>query len=200
MSIFINPERENSERILSLGWYLPSKSQLDVTGMLRFARSGRDTGYRAGEIRDLVAATRHTRAIDALNRGRKWALKQFTEQLDRLLAENITIVVVPGHTPFGDDPPLRELGRALCLESRRADGTGCLMRTEKIRRISYGGPSYRQLHRDTIEVRQPELLRDRPVLLLDDIVKSGASLRACRELLDEHGATEVQALALGRVG
>jgi phosphoribosylpyrophosphate synthetase len=200
MSVFVEPERGDYERTLSLGWYLPSSSQLDAAGMLRFARSGGDTGYRAGQIRDLAAATNHTRAIDALNRGRKWALKQFTEELDRLLAENIAIVVVPGHTPFGDDPPLRELGRALCEESGRIDATGCLVRTQKIRRISYGGPSYRALHRDTIEVRHPELLVNRPVLLLDDIVRTGASLRACRELLYENEATKVQALALGRVG
>ncbi len=200
MSVFVEQERGNSERILSLGWYLPSKSQLDAAGMLRFARAGGDTGYRAGEIRDLAAATRHTRAIDALNRSRKWALKKFVEELDALLAPEITLVVVPGHTPFGDDPPLCELGRALCVESGRIDGTGVLRRTEKIKRISYGGPSYRQLHRATIEVRETELLESRPILLLDDIVRTGASLRACRELLYENGASKVQALALGRVG
>jgi predicted amidophosphoribosyltransferase len=91
------------------------------------------------------------------------------------------------------------LGRELAARQERADATKTLTRTTPIRRISYGGPSYRSLHRDTIAVSSSELLSGRPVLLLDDIARSGASLRACRELLSESGAAQIQALALGRV-
>ncbi len=79
------------------------------------------------------------------------------------------------------------------------DATGCLVRHTTIRRIIYGGPSTRALHRQTIRVGDGALVQGRSVLLLDDIVKSGASLVACRELLEDAGAGTVQALALGRV-
>jgi hypothetical protein len=199
MGVFADSERDRPGRILSLGWYLPQRTRLDTAGMLRFVREGGETGYRSAEIRDLAAAKARTRLIDALNRGRVWALKKLTEELDALLAPEIAIAVVPGHTPFGDEAPLVGLGRAVAGRQERLDVTGVLTRTQAIRRIAYGGPSYRSLHRDTIVVSGSELLVGRPVLLLDDIVRSGASLRACRELLEESGAESVQCLALGRV-
>lgn len=199
MSLFADPARGDTERLLSLGWYLAQRSQQDTTGMLRYVREGGDSGYQASELKDLAATSRHTRVIDALNRGRVWALKKLTDELDSLLAPDITIVVVPGHTPFGDEPPLRALGRAIAERQCRIDGTGVLTRNTPIRRIAYGGSSYRQLHRTTITVAHIELIAGQRVLLLDDIVRSGASLRACRELLLEQGPAEVQALGLGRL-
>ncbi|MGC4045724.1 MAG: phosphoribosyltransferase [Armatimonas sp.] len=199
MAVFADPARDDTERLLSLGWYLSQRSQQDTIGMLRYVREGGDAGYQAGEVKDLGAISRHTRLIDALNRGRVWARKKLTAELDALLAPEIVIVVVPGHTPYGDEPPLRALGRAVAELQNRVDGTDILTRSTPIRRIAYGGPSYRQLHRETIIVAYTERITGQVVLLLDDIARSGASLRACRELLLEHGAAEVQALALGRL-
>jgi phosphoribosylpyrophosphate synthetase len=68
-----------------------------------------------------------------------------------------------------------------------------------IRRITFGGPSTKALHRQTIRVENPHRVEGKRVLLLDDITKSGASLLACREMLYEAGATLVQAMALGKV-
>ena len=201
MGVFVGEweGRNNPERTLSLGWHLPVRKSLEGRGALKFVRETGQGEYRSGEIRDLEGALRHTREIDAFNAGRKWALIKFHVALDAVLAEEIALAVVPSHDPFLDDPPVRQLARLLCEGGKRLDATGCLARTQKIQRIVFGGPSYRTLHRDTIEVRQEELLRGRTVLLLDDIVRSGASLRACRELILEAGAAEVQRLALGRV-
>jgi phosphoribosylpyrophosphate synthetase len=199
MAFFADPARDSPERLLSLGWYLAQKAQLDAAGQIRYVRENQDSGYQTGSLRDLEATNQHTRLIDAMNRGRVWARKKLTAQLDTLLAPGIAIVVVPGHTPFGDEPPLRALGQAVAALQERIDATGVLTRTMPIRRISYGGPSYRQLHRETIAIAHTEWITGQPVLLLDDIMRSGASLRACRELLEEAGASDVQALALGRV-
>ena len=202
MSVFVGDwaERGNPQRILSLGWHLPVRKSLEGRGALKFVRETDGAGgYRSDEIRDLEGALRHTRQIDALNAGRKWALKRFAEKLDGVLAEGISLVVVPSHDPFLDDPPMRQLARLLCADEKRIDATGCLARTRKIQRIVWGGPSYLSLHRDTIEVRDAERLAGRAILLLDDITRSGASLRACRELLLDAGAGEIQCLALGRV-
>ena len=80
------------------------------------------------------------------------------------------------------------------------DATSCLVRHTTIRRIVFGGPSTRALHRQTVRVENPSLVVGRRVLLLDDIAKkSGVSLEACREMLYEAGAKVVQAMALGKV-
>jgi phosphoribosylpyrophosphate synthetase len=185
-------------RIVTFGPYLPTARVSDANGVFRYIHETGERPYRATEMRDLESAVRWTRWINALNAERKWAVRRLFELFDNRLEAGIAIAVVPSHEPFRTDPPLRELAKALAANDR-IDATGCLVRHTKIKRIVYGGPSYRSLHRQTISVNEPEIIAGQRVLLLDDIAKSGASLRACEELLYEAGAARVQAAALGRV-
>lgn len=52
-------------------------------------------------------------------------------------------------------------------------------------------------HLNSIRVHDEHLINSKVVALLDDIVKTGASLKACRKILLEIGATKVICLALG---
>ena len=151
--------------------------------------------YSAGVVQDNAA---WTRVITTLNRDRKWPLKRLHALLDPLLELDIALAVVPPHRAFQAFWPVRTLAQTLA-ENGRIDATDCLVRHTTIRRIVYGGLSTRALHRQTIHVEHSELIEGKRVLLLDDIAKSGASLVACREMLLEAGAKEVQAMALGRV-
>lgn len=186
-------------KIVTLGDYLGVDRLLDAHGAIRYAREGGDTGYRAREMGDLRDAVRWTRWINALNAGRRWTQTRLFERLDPLLESDVAIAIVPSHDPFQTDPPLRELAQRLTATGERIDATGCLVRHTKIKRIVWGGPSYRSLHQQTIRLHDPDRIVGRPVLLLDDIARSGASLRACEEILYEGGAALVQAVALGRV-
>lgn len=194
-------ERENLEKIVTLGDYLPIKQNLETRGMLRFVAEGGESGYSARVLKDAQAAATLTRAIDALSRERKWPIKRFFSELDPMLASGVALCVAPSHDPFNTDTPLRDLAQQLARAEgkERIDATACLQRHTKIRRIGYGGPSYVHLHRETIQVVMPEYIKGKCVLLLDDIARSGATLRACRQLLLEAGAGAVQMLALGRV-
>lgn len=185
-------------RIVTLGSYYPVTQVMNATGALRYLRERGESGYAAADVTQMHEAVQWTRWINELNRGRRWVLKRLFERLDPMLEKDIAVAVVPSHDPFQDTPPIRELARMLAA-NERIDATGCLVRHTKIKRIVYGGPSYRSLHRQTISVVDAPLLRERNVLLLDDIAKSGASLRACAEILDEAGARQVQPMALGRV-
>jgi hypothetical protein len=151
------------------------------------------------DVGAMRAAVRTTRWLDALAKGRKWAIERSAERLDPLLREGIVVAVVPGHDPFVTDTPIREVARRLCADGRREDATSALARHTKIRRIVYGGESTVALHRATVRVTDPALVAGRTVLLLDDVARSGRSLMACRRLLLEAGAAHVQAAALGRV-
>lgn len=193
-------------RIVTLGAYLGASQLLESAGALRVLERGDNAseGYRVGAIGDAADLRRDvawTKMIAALNQGRKWALRRLAAHLDNLLADNIAVAAVPAHDPFVADFPVRLLAQALAsVEGKdRVDASGCLVRHTRIRRIVWGGPSYRTLHRQTIVVQNAERVRGRSVLLLDDVARSGASLRACRELLLEAGAAHVQAVALGRV-
>jgi hypothetical protein len=185
-------------RIVTFGPYLAANRLLEAHGQLRYALESQ-AGYQAVPSGDLRRAVRWTRWITALNDDRRWPIDRLFERIDPALEEGVALAVVPSHDPFLDDPPIRRLARRLAENGARIDATGCLVRHTKIRRIVWGGPSYRALHRDTIALHDPELVAGRRVLLLDDVAKSGASLRACEELLYEAGAAFVQMLALGRV-
>lgn len=160
----------------------------------KLLREGR-AEYNAGVVQDNAG---WTRLIHALNQDRKWPLKQLYAALDPLLELDIALAVVPPHRAFQAFWPLRTLAQRLA-EHERNDATGCLVRHTTIRRIVYGGPSTRALHRQTVRVEHQEMIEGRSVLRLDDIAKSGRGLLACWEMLLEAGATEVQSMALGRV-
>ena len=154
-----------------------------------------DSPYNPSIVRDHLA---WTRLINALNAERQWPLKRLYKMLDSMLEPGIAIAAVPPHRAYQAFWPLRTLVQRLAANGR-IDATACIVQHTTIRRIIYGGPSTRALHRQTIQVEEGALVQGQRVLLLDDIAKSGASLVACREMLQEVGAEMVQAVALGRV-
>lgn len=188
--------RNKPLKIITLGHYY-AKSQVGQAKSLLKGQNPqeRNTDINARAVRDHIA---WTRMINSLNAERQWPQKRFFEMLDPMLELGIALAVVPTHQAFQAFWPLRTLAQRLA-ETGRIDATSCLVRHTTIRRIVFGGPSTRALHRQTIQVKDAELIRGQRVLLLDDIAKSGASLIACREMLLEAGADVVQSVALGRV-
>lgn len=205
-SVFVSGwDRHNQPtRIVTFGHYYP---QSKIGAAKTVIRETNTRGYRtdseadafqpdAAKIRDHVA---WTRLINALGEERQWPLKRLGETLDPMLASDIALAAVPPHRAYQAFWPVRTLAQRLAASQGRIDATPCLVRHTTIRRIIFGGPSTRALHRETIQVEETHLIQGRRVLLLDDIAKSGASLIACREMLLEAGADAVQAVALGRV-
>ena len=185
-------------KIVTLGHYYPKPKVAAAKTLVKEARPPYGAGGGA-DARVVRGNLGWTRLLDALSRERKWPLKRLYAQISPMLAPGIAIAVVPPHRAYQAFWPLRTLARPPAAEGGRVDATGCLVRHTTIRRILYGGPSTRTLHRQTIQMEDSDLVQGRSVLLLDDIAKSGASLVACREILEDAGAGTVQALALGRV-
>ena len=177
-------------KIVTLGHYYPHGKAADA----RRVRESR-AEYNAGVVEGNAA---WTRLMDALAKDRQWPQKRLFALLDPLLSPGIALAAVPPHRAYQAFWPIRTLAQALAANGR-VDATSCLVRHTTIRRIVYGGPSTRALHRQTIGAENAELFAGKSVLLLDDIAKSGASLIACRELLLDAGAAAVQAMAVGRV-
>jgi phosphoribosylpyrophosphate synthetase len=184
--------------IVTLGHYYPQEPGTAAKSLLRESRSEYRVHDPSSNIRAMRRNLGWTTLITALNADRQWPKKRLFELLDPMLKSDIAIAVVPPHTAYQAFWPTRTLARQLA-EHGRVDATSCLVRHTTIKRITFGGPSSRELHRQTIRVENAELVQGRQVLLLDDITKSGASLLACREMLLEAGAAVVQAMALGRV-
>lgn len=191
------PQYNKPARIVTLGHYYPKDQFGMASNVVRETRSGYSVNAPAEE-RAVRQNLGWTQLVNGLNEERQWPLKRLFAILDPMLEPHLAIAVVPTHLAYQAFWPMRALAKQLA-QNERIDATSCLVRHTTIRRITFGGPSTKALHRETIRVENPHLISGRRVLLLDDIAKSGASLMACREMLIEAGATLVQAMALGRV-
>jgi predicted amidophosphoribosyltransferase len=124
----------------------------------------------------------------------------FFNRLDPILKKGFPIAIVPSHDPDERNWGLIKLVRRLS-SAGRIDASSCLVRTVKIdtqHNLKEGERKKLKRHLDSIEVRDEALIKSKVVLLLDDIVTTGASLMACKKLLLEAGASEVICVALGK--
>lgn len=186
-------------RIVTLGHFYPQEEISPAKDLLRETRPGYGSDIQPEhDARAMRQNLGWTQLLNALSNDRQWPIKRLFAQLDPILELDIALAVVPTHLGNQAFWPMRTLARQLA-EHGRVDATSCLVRHTTIRRITFGGPSTKELHRQTIRVENPHLVAGQRVLLLDDIARSGMSLIACRELLLEAGAILVQAMALGRV-
>jgi hypothetical protein len=109
-------------------------------------------------------------------------------------------VVMPGHSPVveGSGLGLRLLVRAL---GDVKDLSGCLVRTVEVQKSSTAPPGQRpdvRKHIKTMACRTVELIRSHDVILFDDVVTRGETMRAGRYLLLNAGASSVTCLTLGK--
>jgi predicted amidophosphoribosyltransferase len=127
------------------------------------------------------------------------AIGEFLNMLgSAALPEFDAIACVPTHRFDPQDSGVRELGQRLALRLGAIDATRCLFRTVNVPKNAYGANRRDYIHLESIVVRDSNLIADKNVLLLDDVLTTGSSMRACRWLLSEAGAQEVKPLALAR--
>jgi hypothetical protein len=153
------------------------------------------------DSRRTTQSLRHTEMIKSLKRDDPTAIDYFYSQLDGALGANLSIVTVPSSTPNNSNNGLIGLVRKL-TQNTRANATACLCRSMKItssHQAEIFGEDRGDVtrHLDSIRVHDEHLINSKTIALLDDIVKTGASLQACRRILLEIGATKVICLALG---
>jgi predicted amidophosphoribosyltransferase len=140
--------------------------------------------------------------INRLKDGDLIAIDYFYHQLNGVVEKAIPVAIVPSHDPIKPNRGLIGLVEKLGCEGR-VDATSCLVRHNEII-SSHDAAEHGQDRRDmnrhlsSIKVCNTLLITSKTLLLLDDIVRTGTSLMACRELLLSVGATKVICLAFGR--
>jgi ComF family protein len=94
-----------------------------------------------------------------------------------------------------------ELARALGRQTGKAVATEALIRSRATE--SQGAMASARARRRNVlgafQVREPALVEGRNVLLIDDVLTTGATAEACARALKRAGAAKVQILALARV-
>jgi hypothetical protein len=135
-----------------------------------------------------------------LKEGRPSATAFFHTHINPELSTGFVIAITPSHDPARPGVGLRSLCASLAAEGNRADGASALVRHTKIEKLAHGGDRSLEVHLNSIRVDQPQIITGRDVLLLDDVMKTGNSLIACKKLLLDAGAKSVQCAAVGRTG
>jgi len=146
-------------------------------------------------------------ALRALKYGRRRAL---AAPLGALLAEHVPfgtgehdlVVPVPLHRSRLRD---RGFNQALLLARAPAARLGLPVIADALRRIcdtspqtSLDEPDRRRNVRSAFVPHRPDTIRGRRVLLVDDVVTSGATVESCSRALRTGGATRVDVLSLAR--
>jgi hypothetical protein len=132
----------------------------------------------------------------------QYTVDRFFPKLDKVLAPEIPIAIVPSSEPNKYNPALLALAKRLA-ENGRADATSALMRHQLItssrllRQNAYPGNTIDE-HLSSIQITEPSKVTGKVILLLDDVVTTGATFMACRKLLLDAGVAEVICLALGK--
>lgn len=135
---------------------------------------------------------------DSDSKARQAAVEHFVEELDPCIASRLAIAVVPSHDPAKKLTGIRRVARRLAARKDRIDAVPCLVRTVKVAEKKAGGSRDIQIDLKSIRVHDRSVIAGRSVVLLDDVMTSGNSLRACRRLLLAAGAAAVQCLAIGK--
>lgn len=127
-----------------------------------------------------------------------WIIKEVSLALDARFNEGFMIAVVPSHDPEKHTSGIRMIAEFLCRDGKRGNATKCLVRHTKVAKMASGGNRQVQVHRNSIKVENPALIKDKLVILLDDVTTTNNSLFACRDILLKSGAKSVFPFALAQ--
>jgi hypoxanthine phosphoribosyltransferase len=131
------------------------------------------------------------------------AIFYFTRELNNILDnEDITLTVIPSSRSTNSSSGIHDLARKLIRSKPKfVDGTLCLKRFKVIGSSSptrsFNNRAIEK-HLQTIEIQKLSLVRDKNIIVLDDVITTGNSINACKQLLLQAGAREVKSIILGK--
>jgi predicted amidophosphoribosyltransferase len=131
------------------------------------------------------------------------AASAFIEHLSAYnLPQPIAVAIVPGHQEnrSNADSPMAEVVRRMAENqpTRYTVAVDLLLRRIAIEKLARGGNRDIDTHLESIVISSKFMVRNRWILVLDDVATTGNSLMACRILLKSAGASEVITVALGK--
>lgn len=132
-----------------------------------------------------------------LKEGKLSAIRYFYNLLNEEIREGVTICVVPSSDCEKKITGMSRLGEMLAGNGR-INKVYLLNREYSISKLAYGGSRDMDVHLNSIEALEELDMRNDIVLLMDDVTTTGNSLYACKEILLNHGACNVEMFALGK--
>ena len=123
------------------------------------------------------------------------AINSFLQKFrDVLSNEDIAIVTVPPHTSTNPSSGIRELAIQLIqLYPKFTNLVFCLERfKDSVRDRNI------ENHLKSIRVSNQSLIKDKKVILIDDVLTTGSSIVACSKLLVDSGVKSIKVIVLGK--
>lgn len=125
-------------------------------------------------------------------------INHFTPKLEIILSRTDYVICVIPSSKVGTMPSgIRSIAKRLCVHPV-IDGTDVLYRAKELPDKAETGIRDYELEYESLEVRNESLIRNKQILLLDDITTSGVSFDASKKVLEEAGAYLVVPFALGK--
>lgn len=118
--------------------------------------------------------------------------------LNMLSTDKFAVCTTPSSRVGPANNGITELAKLIATKANKKDATSCLYRHTEVPSAHLGGERNIEIHLKSIKVLNQHLIKGEFVLLMDDVTTSGSSLLACKQLLIEAGAKNVQCLALGK--
>lgn len=176
------------ENIITLGKYYP-----------KYGRQYRDMDEVSSMVLDIKKDERELDPRSGEYYYYKKAINYFTDQLRSILSDTqeYVICVIPTHAVGTAPSGIRTIAKRLCSRPI-IDGTEVLSRTFEIPKKAIGGSRDLQKEIESITVRNESIVKDRQVLLMDDVTTTGTSLKAGRCVIERAGAKIVALLALAK--
>ena len=184
-TLMFKNEPESHDDIYNIGLYYPisrgdssDNSSCNLTDRILTLKRGGKTGYCQGSEVDY------------------FSYRLESEYLD--LNSEVFIVIIPSHDPCKLESGILSIARKLSRNRNFVNAAKCLRRKYKKEKLSSGGDRSLNSQLNSLEVTNPELIKGKNILLLDDVTTTGNSLKAGEILLKKSGANSVVLLALGR--
>ena len=125
------------------------------------------------------------------------AIRYFYNLLDCEIYPGVTICVVPSSNAEKRESGIEKLGEMLAANGRN-NKVYFLRRSRSINKLATGGSRNLSVHMQSIDTVEDMDISGDIVLLMDDVTTTGNSLYACREILLNRGAVNVEMFALGK--
>lgn len=131
-----------------------------------------------------------------LKKGAPDGIEFFYPFVKKIETAHHVLCVVPSSRPDSTSSGLKKLVSKLITNASQ-DGIDCLVRHAKVDPAHWGNRDMNK-HFESISVVKPHIIMDQNVILFDDVVTTGNTLMACRKILLDAGARDVQCFALGK--
>lgn len=127
------------------------------------------------------------------------AIQKYFLEIKLLINKDIVLCTVPSSKKGNLDTGINRLTKLLVKEGR-IEGINCLVRHTSRPKNSYGGDRSLQGQLNTLKSNNEHIIKNRTILLIDDVTKTGNSIQACSQILKKNGANEVYKLAIWKAG